>query len=213
MRCNVCGMEYGLAHNCSGIAPLLTAEETAPPPSGFSPAYYLRLAFNIARWDDMAIRRASRDTNALFYGALLWAISAAIIFLGTALPGMLRRSPASPDRFLLGLILGLLFVWVYMGAIVLFQLSLCHLIAKWFFGATGTYLSVMRPLLLGWFVNCLILIPVVGTLAAAIAWTAVLMMVFEEVDGIGRLQAFGISAGINICFLILQFMLPASQHP
>lgn len=34
------------------------------------------------------------------------------------------------------------------------------------------------------------------------------MMVFEEVDGIGRLQAFGISAGINVCFLALQYALP-----
>jgi hypothetical protein len=71
----------------------------------------------------------------------------------------------------------------------------------------------MRPLLLGWFVNCLILIPVVGTLATGIAWTAVLMMVFEEVEGIGRLQAFGISASINVCFFILQLMLtPATRH-
>jgi len=65
----------------------------------------------------------------------------------------------------------------------------------------------MRPLLLAWFVNCLVLIPFLGMLAAAIAWTAVLMMVFEEVDGIRRLQALGISAGINVCFLRLQYAL------
>ena len=29
MKCNVCGMDYGLSHNCSGIAPLMTAEEAA----------------------------------------------------------------------------------------------------------------------------------------------------------------------------------------
>jgi hypothetical protein len=60
---------------------------------------------------------------------------------------------------------------------------------------------------LAWFVNCLILIPFLGMLAAGIAWTAVLMMVFEELDGIGRLQAFGIAAGINICFTLLQLAL------
>jgi hypothetical protein len=39
------------------------------------------------------------------------------------------------------------------------------------------------------------------------------MMVFEEVEGIGRLQAFGISASINVCFFILQLMLtPATRH-
>lgn len=61
--------------------------------------------------------------------------------------------------------------------------------------------------------NCLILIPVAGMRLAAIGWTAVLMMVFEEVDGIERLQAFGISAGINIRFLALQFWLtPVTHH-
>jgi len=61
--------------------------------------------------------------------------------------------------------------------------------------------------------NCLVLIPVAGTLAAAIGWTAVLMMVFEEVEGISRLQPFGISAGINVCFFVLQQMMtPAARH-
>lgn len=208
MQCQVCGMEYGLSHNCSGVAPALSPEEAAPVPEGFAPIYYLRLAFHIARWNDVAIRRASRDPNALAYGAALCALSAAIIFLVTALPKMLTREGATAGTIFWGLLLGLVFVWVYMGAIALIQFGLCHLIARWFLGATGTFFGVMRPLLLGWFVNCLILIPVAGTLAAAIAWTAVLMMVFEEVDGIGRLQAFLISAGINAVFLVLQFLLP-----
>jgi len=39
------------------------------------------------------------------------------------------------------------------------------------------------------------------------------MMVFEEVEGISRLQAFGISAGINVCFFALQQMMtPAARH-
>lgn len=206
MKCAVCGMEYGLSHNCSGIAPLVTAEETAPP-LGFAPFYYLQLAFKIVRWDDVAIRRASRDPNALLYGGVLWAISVTLIFLGTTLP----KLPSLPGTPLIARIIGLIFAMVFMlalmGALTLVQLGLCHLIAKWFFGATGTYLAVMRPLLLAWFVNCLILIPYFGPLAAGIAWTAVLMMVFEEVDGIGRLQAFGISAVINVCFIVLQLML------
>ena len=49
--------------------------------------------------------------------------------------------------------------------------------------------------------------------AVAIAWTAVLMMVFEEVEGISRLQAFGISAGINVCFFLVQLLLtPVTRH-
>jgi hypothetical protein len=71
----------------------------------------------------------------------------------------------------------------------------------------GRFIEMIRPLLLGWIVNLLGVIPVAGTLLAAIGWTAVLMMVFEEVDEIERLQAFGISAGINVVFTVLMFML------
>jgi len=208
MRCEVCGMNHGLAHSCSGIGPPLTPEEAAPPPPGIAPLYYLRLAFDIARWDDVAIRRAARDPDSLFYGAIFSAVTAAFIFLGTSLPKMLARPGASPGTLLWGVLLGLLFVWVVMSVTALIQLGLCHLIAKWFFGATGTFRGVLRPLLLGWFVNGLVVIPIVGMLAAAIAWTAVLMMVFAEADGIERLQAFLISAGINLVFFALQFLIP-----
>ena len=213
MRCDVCGMDYGLSHNCSGIAPLLTDEETAPPPGGFSPGYYLRLAFNIVRWDDIAIRRASRDSRATYYGAVLWVVAAMLVLTGIALPRTLAAIHFGGPAMIFGVIIGLSFGLAAMAFLTFIQLGLCHLIAKWFFGGTGSYLGVMRPLLLGWFVNCLVLIPIVGTLAAAIAWTAVLMMVFEEVDGISRLQAFGISAGINVCFFILQLMMtPVTRH-
>jgi hypothetical protein len=53
-------------------------------------------------------------------------------------------------------------------------------------------------------VNLLILVPVVGPLASGIAWLAVLMLVFEEIDGIGRLQAFLISAAVSIFSLAIQ---------
>ena len=210
MKCTVCGQDYGAAHNCAGVAAFMTPEEAAPPPSGFAPLYYLRLAFSIVRWDDVAIRRASRDSNAIYYGAFVWLTSATLILLGTVLPKVLlairARGPAAVN--VIGIIVGLTFGLAVMAILTFIQLGLCHLIAKWFFEGTGSYLAVMRPLLLGWFVNALILIPVVGLWAAAIAWIAVLMLVFEEVGGIGRLQAFLISAGINVFFTVIQFMLP-----
>jgi hypothetical protein len=214
MKCEVCGMDYGLSHHCSGIPPLVTMEESAPPPTDFSPGYYLALAFNIARWDDVAIRRASRDPNATYYGAALWVMAATLIMTGIALPRILAAIHFGGATMIFGVIIGLSFGLATMALFTFVQLGLCHLIAKWFFDGNGSYLSVMRPLLLAWFVNCLVLIPIAGTLAGAIAWTAVLMMVFEEIEGISRLQAFGISAGINVCFFILQLMLaPAPRHP
>jgi hypothetical protein len=209
MNCNVCGQDYGLAHNCAGVAASMTQEEAAPFPSGFAPLYYLRLAFNIVRWDDVSIRRASRDSKAVFYGAFFWAITALIILLVTAVPQVLRTMNVPRPAMIIGLVVGLIFGLLIMGVITFIQLGLCHLIAKRFLGGTGTLIGVMRPLLLGWYVNALILIPFFGTLAAGIAWTAVLMLVFEEVDGIGRLQAFLISAGINVCFFVLQFAMLA----
>jgi len=186
----------------------MTEEEAAPPPAGFAPLYYLRLAFKIVCWDDVSIRRASRDFKCGLYGLFFWIAAATTILVFTAFPQILRSTQFSGPTAVIGLALGLIFGLFVMGIITLIQLGLCHLIAKWFFGATGTFIGVMRPLLLGWFVNALILIPVAGLWASGIAWTAVLMLVFEEVDGIGRLQAFLISAGINICFMALQFAIP-----
>jgi hypothetical protein len=186
----------------------MTLEEAAPPPSGIAPIYYLRLAFRIVGWDDVAIRRASRDSNALAYGAALFAISEAVIFLATALPKLRSRADETGETVFWGVLLGLVFVWVYMALITVIQVGLCHAIGRIFLNAKGTFVGVLRPLLLGWFVNCLILIPAVGPVAAAIAWTAVLMLVFEEVDGIGRMAAFLISAGINAAFLVLLYLVP-----
>jgi hypothetical protein len=63
MVCNVCGLEYGLSHNCAG--PLSTAGQAilsdgleAPKNGGLG--YYLGEAAKIARWDDVAIRRNAR---------------------------------------------------------------------------------------------------------------------------------------------------------
>jgi hypothetical protein len=204
MKCEACGMlVQGFAHVCSGVAPPLSPEEAEPPPDGLALGYYLRLAFQIARWDDIAVRRAARDADSLFYGAVFSAITAAAIFFATALPGILRHDQATPGTAIWGILLGLLFVWMAYGAIAVVQLGLCHFIAKWFLGATGTFVGVLRPLLMGWFVNGLAMIPIIGPIAAAIAWTAVLMLVFEEVDGVDCMPAFLVSAGINVITLVL----------
>lgn len=121
---------------------------------------------------------------------------------------MLTREGANASTIFWGLVLGLVFVWVYMAVAALLQIGLCHGIAKAFLGGSGTLLGVMRPLFLGWLVNVLVAIPFVGIYAAGIVWTAVLMRVFEEVDGITRMQAFLISAGINFVFLVLTLYVP-----
>jgi hypothetical protein len=217
MVCNVCGLEYGLSHNCAG--PLSTAGQAilsdgleAPKNGGLG--YYLGETAKIARGDDVAIRRNARDWGASPYGLAIWIGSMLICLLSTTLPTLSAAlSNMDPIAKVIGGMVGLMIGLMLMALMTLIQLGLCHPIAKWIFGATGKFKELMRPLLLDWIVNCLVLIPAAGMLLAAVAWTAVLMMVFEEVDGIGRLQAFGISAGINICFFILQFsMMPMRHH-
>lgn len=217
MKCEVCGLEYGLSHNCPGPLSaagqeILTAGLQAPANGGLG--YYLGEALKIVRWDDLAIRRNARDPRATFFGALIWIAAMLVVVLVMNLPALSKVLPRdNPIAAAIGAVVGLVFGLIVMAMITFIQLALCHLLAKWIFGATGRFVEVMRPLLLGWFVNCLFLIPVAGTLLAGIGWTAVLMMVFEEVDGIGRLQAFGISAGINICFFAIQFaMMPVTHH-
>ncbi|MGC0776933.1 MAG: hypothetical protein WCD68_06980, partial [Candidatus Acidiferrum sp.] len=191
---------------------ILTAGLQAPTDGRIG--YYLGEAFKIVRWDDVAIRRNAKDRRATLYGVLIWSAAALVIVLARTLPALNSAiTRANPITLMIAIIVGVTFGFVLIAVITFLQLGLCHLIAKWFFGATGRFVEVMRPLLLGWFVNCFLLIPVAGMLLAAIGWTAVLMMVFEEVDGIRRLQAFGISAGINICFLVLQFsLMPVTHH-
>ncbi|MGB2621930.1 MAG: hypothetical protein WA857_04925 [Candidatus Acidiferrum sp.] len=197
-----------MSHSCSGIPPPATEQENTAPPPGMALGYYLRLAYDVARWDGPAIRRSARDTDSLFYGAVFCAITAALIFLATALPRMLRDPAANQGKFLWELVLGLLFVWLSLGLIAFVQIGLCHLVAKWFLCGRGTWAGVTRPLLLGWFVNLLYAIPVIGPAAAAIAWTAVMARIFEEADGISRLQGFLICGGINAIFLAAQYILP-----
>ncbi|GEM_PF-6872605 len=67
--------------NCAGVAPAVAPEETAPVPEGFAALYYCRLAFKIACWDEVSIRRAAKDSQAGVYGALLWAAAVTVIFL------------------------------------------------------------------------------------------------------------------------------------
>ena len=217
MKCEVCGQEYGLSHNCAG--PLSAAAQSVASadmaaPVGAGLGYYLRESWKIVRWDDLAIRRNSKDPSATLYGVIIWLASIFVIMGVQTYPALKIRVPnAPPVAMAIGLFVAIIFGMIVLGVITFVQLGLCHLIAKMIFGASGKFIEVMRPLLMGWFVNCLILIPVAGLWLASIGWTAVLMMVFEEVDGIGRLQAFGISAGINFCFLALQLgMTPVTHH-
>ena len=205
MRCAVCGQDYGLTHTCAGVAP--AAEAAAPPRVGFAPLHYFLEALRIARWDDAAVRRTSQDNKALPYGVAVWAIGVALIFSAAVLQLAAAGRRVDPVGFVYGLINGL----TLSGALTLAQFGIVHLIARWFFEGKGTFVGVLRPLLLGQIVTWVFAIPVAGPIVAGLASIAVLMICFEEVEGITRMQAFGTSAAVGVAFWILRFaLMPAS---
>jgi hypothetical protein len=118
-----------------------------------------------------------------------------VVLVATAVPALSRAMPgANPAAMVVGLTFGLM----AMAMITFIQLGLCHLIRKWFFGATGK---------------------VSGTDAATVAWLVCELACADPGgrglvdgsmdDGVRRsgrgLQAFCIAAGINVCIFALQF--------
>jgi hypothetical protein len=89
-------------------------------------------------------------------------------------------------------------VWIFL------QIGLSHLLAKMLLEAKGSFVAVMRAYLLGQLNRWLIVVPIAGGLLTRIGGLAVLMLVFEEVDGIERMKAFGLAAGIGVVFWITQ---------
>jgi hypothetical protein len=199
MKCDVCGLEYGLSHNCSGISPLITPDELAPPPGlRFAPLHYFEEAFKIMTWDDAAVRRASKDNNSLVYGL-------AILAMGTAAPfGFLLLRDMGLGYTTPGRLLGVRYAMAlaYSLAWIIAQIGLSHVLAKTFFEAKGSFVEIMRAYMLGQMFRWLIVIPLIGSMLVGLGGIAVLMMVFEEVDGIERMKAFGLAAAIGVTFWI-----------
>ncbi|HUL16410.1 MAG TPA: hypothetical protein VLV88_10460 [Terriglobales bacterium] len=211
MQCPVCGQDYGLTHHCAGIAPMTIPEETAPPPGlRFDPVYYFREAFRILRWDDAAVRRASRDDNSLLYGFLILALAPAFP-LGVLTLRIISLGRPVPWTFIA---IQYVFILIFSFIWIVLQIGLAHVLAKAFFGAKGSYAALLRAFLLGQLYQWLAVVPIVGGLLSGIAGIAVLMLVFEEVDGIERMKAFGLAAGIGVVFWILSVWITMSRmHP
>jgi len=190
MQCTTCGNEVGLLHECRGVSAATQAILQEPaPPLRFAPLLYLREAIAIARLNEKAILRNSRDNNSLLYGALLWT--------ATITPYLLLSSLArtrSPGLLIAGLI-------VAIPATFVFQLAVwgaCHLAARFALGGKGSYLGVIRVLLLGSIVQILFVVPVAGTLLGGLWATGIMMYTFEEIHRIRRIHAFAISLIVGI---------------
>lgn len=207
MKCDVCGLEYSMTHNCGGIPvavalPTDMPEEEIPPPSGFLPLHYAREALLIAAWNGDAIRRASRDRKALVYGVFVW-ISANSI---SVLVATVLASAGHPLR-LLPTLVDLTWLLVTGAVLSLLQVGLCFLVAKWFMGAEGRFINVLRPLLLGSVVYVLAAIPYAGLYLSALAWICVFAMVFQVVADVEAFSAYLLSIIVGLAFRVLESKL------
>ena len=57
----------------------------------------------------------------------------------------------------------------------------------------------------------LTVVPVLGPLLAGIGSTIVIMVVFEELDHIERMQAFLLAVGVNVAFGVLIYYLVSAM--
>lgn len=197
-----------MTHSCPGpVATESFAAAKWPVPVGFAPVRYFRQALAIARLDDTAVMAASLDRKAVLYGWSIWVLGQLLLVAGT----FWARGRGLAEINWVVALPTVLFVVLLGMILMLAQYGLCHLLARWWFGARGTYAGVLRALLLGSIVTWLGVVPYVGVIIAGFWAIAVMMIVFEDVDGIGRLKAFGLSLVIGFIFQAMMRGLLATR--
>jgi hypothetical protein len=209
MKCLVCGQDYGVAHQCAGIAPAPDVSDVPAPPQGFALGHYLGEALRIATWNDAAFRRTMNDSNAILYGLMIYAT---VVSLQLAYPIFLFLGNGRLEHT--AIIASSLAILLLAAAVLDFlKVGICHLLSKWFSAGSGKFTQLLGPLLLGSIVYALFLIPFIGPLAAGIAWIAVFAMVFQEVHGVEPLTAFLYSASVGVVFFLIQlYAIPVRHH-
>jgi hypothetical protein len=172
-------------------------------PSATGPRGYLREAIRIARLDDGAMLRVAKDPNALKYAAGVFAVGA----FATSMSELLsNRVPAEDVPMWFIVLVEAPILVVVQLCISAFSLAVFHYLAKLVFGATGTYLGIVRVLWLGSVVSWLGVIPVIGAIVGI--WFFLLFLVtFETVDGIERLQALALMVGFVGLSIVLRVLL------
>jgi hypothetical protein len=203
MKCRLCGLVYEGEHACAGtIAAGIRTPKAAP--EGFVLGHYLGLAWRIVRWDDGAVREVMDDSHAVPYGIVIWSASIALPLLLVLTLARFRGHGLSLPQIIDFIGFSLISAAVY----GLVHMGICHQMAKYFCAGEGRFIQIVRPLLLAEIVYLLLVIPIVGPLLVAIAWIAVMVMVFQEVHGIEPLSAFLLSASVGLVLqLISHFVL------
>jgi hypothetical protein len=188
------------------IAPGGISEPSQPVPPDFAPLHYLGEACRIAIWDAAAIQRTAKDPRALPYGIGVWVLANSLSFFVVVVvfrPHGLAEGPGGLlFKIAVDLLRGALSFVIYFG--------LCFTVAKWFMGAEGHFVNLIRPLLLGSIVFVLVTIPIVGPLIALLAWVCVYAMVFQVVADIEALHAYVLCLSVVVAVRVLEWGLKSA---
>jgi hypothetical protein len=168
--------------------------------------FYFREAIGIARFDDAPILGASRDPGALAWRLLIWAIGSLLIYSRFLVAPIRAASKGYTVHWALPMA-AIVVAFVIDAITFVVQDGLTNVQARWWFGVGGTFEGIARAMLLGSIVTWLYPIPVMGTLGVGLWMIAILMRVFEEVDGIERLKALASPSGSAWVFSILGLTL------
>jgi hypothetical protein len=208
VKCGVCGQDYGVTHNCAGIAAMAEVSDVPAAPQGFALFHYLQEAFRIAIWNDAAIRRTMNDPNAILYGVLIYTFAVAMQLVIPVVRFLLA------GRFEHAIIIAASLAILLIGAMILdlIRVAVCHALSKWFAAGSGEFTQLLGPLLLGSVVYVLVPIPFIGPLAGGIAWICVFAMVFQKVHGIEPLTAFLFSGAVGVVFFVVQIYSMPLHH-
>lgn len=168
-----------------------TSAEAGLPDGASQPAQgplnYANAAIGVVKLDTEMIVRVSRDPMALTFGAIVFVITSVLSIVLRSVLGGINPGPVA---LAIGPVIGLIASVITTGTV--------HILAKVMFQANGTLVGLLRVLWLGSFVSLLGVIPIAGAIAGGI-WSLLIMMVtFQEVDGIERLQALGLSIVVSL---------------
>jgi hypothetical protein len=205
MRCTVCRGEYFTVHNCPGT---LYMGDVKKPGGNFIPGYYIAEALKIFRLDRLAIRRIEHDKQSMLYSVPIWFIAAylASIILGIFAIVLQRYGTATGS--ILNIAVQIVILPIIQGAALIVQLGILHGLARGIFNGQGTYVRVLRPYLFGSVIPVIFsIVPVLGTFIGGVWGLVIYAWIFEEVEGISRIQAIGLSVVGSLALTALTILL------
>jgi hypothetical protein len=182
MRCETCGSEFELTHQCLG--PPTAAGETPIPAKERLFVRYFRQGLHILGLDTSAIRKAADDPRAFRFGAFFLCLS----FTVGLLVEMLRSVGPFDMAVLIGMAMGTPLVSLIPLAAFLVYFGIIHLCVRTIFRGRGRYVEFLRPMLLSSPILILAWVPLLGEILAFWWSFSVLAWVGHVVYGVARLR-------------------------